>query len=141
MRPDIDRYFLAIACVVASRATCQRRAVGCVLVDPYKHIIATGYNGLSAGEIHCIDTPCEFAEGKSGTPCNAIHAEINALIQCTQPQMIETVYCTASPCIHCTRALLNTPAKRVVFHKHYPHPEARVLWESVGRVWDSSYAS
>lgn len=136
MRPNVDEYFLRIAQVVASRATCIRRSVGCVLVDPDKHIIATGYNGLSVGEAHCIDVPCPHALNKSGTPCNAIHAENNALLQCHDTSRIHTVYCTASPCIACTRLLLNTSAKRIVFIEEYPHKESMILWCSDNRLWN-----
>lgn len=135
MRPSVDEYFLRIAHVVASRATCVRRQVGCVLVDKHRHIIATGYNGLSVGEAHCIEVACPHAEKRSGTPCNAIHAENNALLQCPDTGRIHTVYCTASPCISCTRLLLNTSAERVVFNEKYPHPEAAGLWMAQGRDW------
>lgn len=53
MRPTKDEYFLQMATLVASRATCFRRAVGCVLVNERGHVLATGYNGVAAGQPHC----------------------------------------------------------------------------------------
>ena len=53
MRPDKHHYFMNIAKVVATRSTCLRRAVGCVLVDELGHILATGHNGVPRGMPHC----------------------------------------------------------------------------------------
>jgi dCMP deaminase len=52
-RPSHDEYGLRIAEVVATRATCLRRAVGCVLTNARNQVIATGYNGRAAGLPHC----------------------------------------------------------------------------------------
>lgn len=52
-RPGVDAYFLTVASLVATRSTCLRRAVGCVLVDERNHVLATGYNGVAPGHPHC----------------------------------------------------------------------------------------
>lgn len=131
MRPSSDEYFLALTLLVSQRATCARRKVGCVLVDKHNHIIATGYNGVSAGARHCTSHPCPGADAPSGTGldlCEASHAEQNALLQCHEVQAIDTAYVTASPCITCTKLLLNTSCQRVVFIERYTHPQAEDLW-------------
>ncbi len=79
-----DEYFLFLTHVIAPRATCSRRRVGCILVNVEKHIKATGYNGVKSGAVHCLDAPCPGAEAPSGTMleyCYAVHGEINALKQ------------------------------------------------------------
>lgn len=48
-----DEWGLALAAVTAARSTCCRRSVGCVLVDDLGHVLATGYNGVAAGQAHC----------------------------------------------------------------------------------------
>lgn len=48
-----DEYFIAMAKLVAQRATCLRRAVGCVLTNEHGHVLATGYNGVARGQPHC----------------------------------------------------------------------------------------
>lgn len=73
--------------------------------------------------------------GQSLDACQAIHAEQNALLQCRDVYDIETCYCTASPCMTCTKLLLNTSCKRIVFIDEYPHPEAKALWVGSGREW------
>lgn len=137
-RPSKHAYFLEIATTVAKRSTCARRQVGCVLVDSYDQIIATGYNGVAKGLPHCTDSPCPGASMPSGTGlnvCTALHAECNSLIQCRCINDIVTCYCTASPCVNCIRMLLNTPCRTIVFLEEYPHPESKELWESQGRKW------
>ena len=160
MRPTRDQWGLELAQVTASRSTCLRRSVGCVLVDKRGHILATGYNGVAAGQKHCnelnefmgyrepdLETKvllrtfphtCPGAQSPSGTNldgCQAIHAEQNALLQCGKVWEIDTCYVTASPCMTCVKLLLNTSCQRIVFKEDYPHSEARVLWENAGRIW------
>ncbi len=138
MRPSKDTYFLSMALLASSRATCSRRSVGCILTNERGHVLATGYNGVAAGCAHCIDAPCPGANLPSGTgldSCQAIHAEQNALLQCKNVFEIDTAYITASACVTCTKLLMNTSCKRIVFLDEYPQPDAKVLWESVGREW------
>ncbi len=139
-RISADEYFLEMAQLVAGRATCSRRKVGCVLVNERKHVIATGYNGNAAGQPHCIDHACPGAGLPSGTGlelCEAIHAEANALLQCRNVYEIDTAYVTASPCMHCVKLLLNTSCKRIIFIEEYSHPEAKNYWLKAGRLWDT----
>lgn len=142
VRPSIDEYFTQMATLVASRGTCARRLVGCVLTNRHRHVIATGYNGVPSGLPHCRGagdggqcSGAAAAPGQSLDACMAIHAEQNALLQCPDMQDIETAYVTASPCITCTKLLLNTSCRRIVFSEEYPHPSARDLWLQAGREW------
>ena len=131
MRPNQHHYFLMIALLVSYRGTCRRRRIGCVLVDEHNHILATGYNGVPAGMKHCIDEPCSGAFSESGKDldkCLAIHAEQNALLQCKDVHKIKACYCTVSPCITCTKLLLNTSCISLHFIEEYSHPEAKKLW-------------
>lgn len=136
MRPDQHAYFMQMARLVAERSTCARRAVGCVLVDERNHVLATGYNGVPSGWPHCNEgNACEGAGAKSTTrleACRSIHAEQNALIQCRDAFAIRAAYCTASPCVHCAKMLLNTSCELIVYGMIYD-PEALALWGRSGR--------
>lgn len=57
MRKSWNEYFMDIAEIVATRATCNRLSVGCVIVKD-KKIVSTGYNGSAHGEPHCHDVGC-----------------------------------------------------------------------------------
>lgn len=137
-RKSKDQYFTEMALLTASRATCARRQVGCVLTDNDGHVLSTGYNGVPAGMPHCIDSPCAGANKPSGTGlelCQAVHAEQNALLQCPDVKRIHTAYCTASPCMTCVKLLMNTGCQRIVFSEEYPHSEAKDFWLSMNREW------
>lgn len=166
MRPSVDEYFLDMARLASTRSTCFRRNVGCILVNSRNRVLATGYNGVASGQPHCnfedpdqsyvklvgqfapLEVPirhpylCDGANSPSGTDlnrCKAIHAEMNALVSCGNPEDIFACYVTASPCIQCVRSLINTPCKRIVFEEVYPHPEAECEWKDSeivhGRTW------
>lgn len=139
---------MQLAELTAQRATCCRRQVGCVLLNSRGHVLATGYNGVAAGQPHCnhhdpnyelgLPYACPGAHAPSGTNldgCQAIHAEQNALLQCKDVFSIHTCYVTASPCMTCTKLLLNTSCERIIFKEEYPHNQAGELWQSAGLDW------
>lgn len=116
-------YFLKMATLVSSRATCPRRSVGCIITNKYGHVKATGHNGVPRGMTHCTDKPCGGENEKSGeglSSCMATHAEQNALLQCDNVMEIDTIYCTTSPCIHCAKLIANTSCKKLVYADKYP---------------------
>jgi len=131
-RPTRDETGLALALVWAKRGTCARRRVGCVLFDADGYQLAAGYNGPAADEPHCVDRPCPGASLPSGTgleACQALHAEWNALQRCPDVRLIHTCYVTSSPCVTCTKMLMNTGCHRIVFAERYAHDEkAAELW-------------
>lgn len=76
----------------------------------------------------------DYDSGKGLDICEAIHAEQNALLQCTDVQKIHTVYVTVSPCRHCMKLIMNTSAKRVVFLSEYSQ-SSKGLAEKAGIEW------
>lgn len=150
-RQTRDQWAMDIAKITARRTSCCRRAVGCVLTNSRGHLLSTGYNGVAAGMPHCNEivvtntgestTPysCPGAHSPSGTNldgCHALHAEQNALLQCRDVYQIETAYVTTAPCMTCTKLLLNTSCKEIMYIDDYPQAaESKKLWESAGRTW------
>lgn len=136
MRPTKHEVHLAKACIEATRATCARRRVGCVLVGYSGHVLSTGYNGPAVGRDHCVDYPCAGVGAASGTSlelCEAIHAEQNALLQCRDVREIHTCYCTHSPCVHCIKLLLNTGCRDILYLWEYAHmATVEALWAGRG---------
>lgn len=140
-RISLDSWALSLAMTTASRSTCRRRQVGCVLLNEFGHVMATGYNGPARHAPHCgeFGSTCELNNPQSGTnldSCDAIHAEQNALLQCTDVNKIHTCYVTTSPCVTCLKMLLNTSCQRIVFINEYPHSRAKELWVAALRTWD-----
>lgn len=137
MRLDYEHYFLTMARVASLRSICNRRKVGAVLTDDRHRVLSTGYNGPASGLDNC--NPCRRETAVSGTGldnCMAVHAEINALIQCPDINRIHTLYVTVSPCFQCIKPLLNTPCQKIVFIHHYPNNnESKLIWERMRRSW------
>ena len=129
-----DRYFLDIAKIVATRATCPRRQVGCVLVDSKQHIVSTGYNGVPSGFTHCVDVQCEGASLPSGTGldlCEAIHSEVNAFLQLRSDDEL-TAYMTVTPCYTCSKMFANSSVTRIVASEEYVHERSREILSKAG---------
>ncbi len=126
-RPSWDEYFMQITRLVATRSTCLRRQVGALLVKE-KNIMATGYNGVPTGITHCDVTGClrdqlNVPSGERHELCRGLHAEQNAIIQAARHGAnIEgsILYCTDSPCIICSKMLINAGICEVVFDRGYP---------------------
>jgi len=126
-RPSWDAYFVDIAKLVASRSTCLRRQVGAVMVKD-KHILATGYNGTPSGITHCAETGClrdqlKIPSGERHELCRGLHAEQNAIIQAARHGVDISgaiLYCTHSPCIICTKMLINSGIRKIVYLDGYP---------------------
>jgi dCMP deaminase len=133
----LDEYFMTIANVVMLRASCARRRVGCVLVDAQGRILATGYNGPPTGVPNCTEHPCAGAAAASGEAldlCQAIHAEQNALLQCSDSDRIWACYTTTSPCAHCVKLLANTGCTRIVYGTAYGDvDDSKKFWHRVIR--------
>ena len=120
-RPEWDDYFLDIAEKVATRSTCLRLKVGCVLVAEDNKILATGYNGSPKGMSHCIDEGC--LKNEEGRCIRTVHAEINAILSVEPNQRRNsTLYCTHEPCEHCTKSIIQAGIIKVVFKQEYSNP-------------------
>ena len=134
-RPDWDTYFLRMAHLASSRATCIRRKVGCVLVDSQNHVVSMGYNGVPTKFYHCMeDIPCMGATAPSGTSldeCLAVHAEVNAFLHLTSQDEL-TAYLTVCPCMSCAKMICNSKVKRVVAAEWYAHPEITGMLKTAG---------
>ncbi len=126
-RPNWDEYFMSIARVVASRSNCVKRKVAAVVVKD-RRIISTGYNGTPRGVRNCNEGGCPRcnAFGKSGVgldECLCSHGEENAIVQAAYHGTSlrgATIYTTMSPCLFCTKLILNSGIVEVVYNSHYP---------------------
>ena len=120
-RSSWDQYFMDIAAQVATRATCDRKHVGALLVRD-KTILSTGYNGSIRGLPHCDEAGHMMENGH----CVAtVHAEANAIIQAAKNGVAidgATIYTTASPCWPCFKLIANSGCNRVVFGEFYRDP-------------------
>jgi dCMP deaminase len=121
-RAEWDDYFMKIAETVATRATCDRKHVGAVIVVG-KTIVSTGYNGSPRGMPHCDEVGHEMKDMGGRMSCvRTVHGEANALAQAARTgAKVEggTLYTTASPCYDCLKLIINSGISRVVCKEFY----------------------
>ena len=135
-RPDIDNYFMNIAILVSSRATCLRRKVGAVIVKG-KQIVSTGYNGAPQGLPHCLDIGCAregIPSGERTELCRGAHAEQNAINFAARYGIAiggATIYSTHLPCSWCAKSIINSGIMRVVYLVDYPDPQSREIMKNI----------
>ena len=110
-----DAKYLRMAKIWASNSYCKRRQVGALLVKD-NMIISDGYNGTPAG----FENVCEDENGV--TKPYVLHAEANAITKVAQSDNSAagaTLYVTASPCMECSKLIIQSGIKRVVYSDEY----------------------
>lgn len=139
-RPDWDEYFMEIMETVAKRANCDRGRSAAVIVKD-RRIVSTGYVGAPAGlptcdEIgHLIKVAYDERGGEHKHCVRTTHAETNAIAQAAKHGTSidgATVYCRMTPCLDCTKLLINAGIVRVVCQRRYhaDHDSMRFLAEA-----------
>jgi dCMP deaminase len=140
VRPDWPEYFLRIMDTVATRANCDRGRAAALIVKG-KRIIATGYVGAPAGlatcdEVgHLIKVAYDERGGQHKHCVRTTHAEMNAIAQAARygtPIEGATIYTSMTPCLDCTKLLVNAGIARVVCRRRYhaDHDSVRILKEA-----------
>lgn len=115
---QLDLAYLQMADVWGQLSRAERKKVGCLIVKDGR-IISDGYNGTP----HGFNNVCEF-ETRFGleTKPEVLHAESNALTKLaksTQSSDGSTVYVTLSPCFDCSKLMIQSGIKRVVYTERY----------------------
>lgn len=111
----LDKRYLRMARIWSENSYCRRRKVGALIVKD-KTIISDGYNGTPSG----FDNICESPEGV--TYPYVLHAEANAITKVARTGNSSdgsTLYVTASPCIECSKLIIQAGIRRVVFMDLY----------------------
>ena len=117
-RVSWDEYFMRIALQVSTRATCDRKHVGAVIVRD-RFLLSTGYNGSLPGLPHCDEIGHLMDDGHC---VRTVHAEANAICQAARNGVrIEnaTIYVTASPCFNCFKLCASAGIATIVYGEFY----------------------
>lgn len=113
-RPVRAQLMLEIAHHIADRSTCQRSKVGTVITNlEYTQIYSYGYNGNYAGGPNTCDSP--ELQGR----CGCIHSEVNALVKAPYLPGQQILITTMSPCLNCSKLIINAGIGTVVFGDAY----------------------
>lgn len=124
----LDRRYLRMATIWSENSYCERRKVGALIVKG-KMIISDGYNGTPSG----FRNQCEDEEGK--TYPFVLHAEANAItkVACSNNSSEgATLYVTSSPCLECSKLIIQSGIKRVVFSEMYRLSDGLELLKKAG---------
>ena len=125
---ELDRRYLRMASIWAENSYCQRRQVGALIVKD-KMIISDGYNGTPSG----FENVCEDEQGV--TKPYVLHAEANAITKIARSGNNSdgaTLYVTDSPCIECSKLIIQAGIRRVIFSRKYRLTEGLDLLKRAG---------
>ena len=110
-----DERYIEMAGVWAKNSYCKRRQVGALLVKD-RMIISDGFNGTPSG----FENVCEDENGV--TKPYVLHAEANAISKVAKSGNSSdgaTLYVTASPCMECSKLIIQAGIRRVVYRDEY----------------------
>ena len=124
----LDIRYLKMARIWAENSYCVRRQVGALIVKD-KMIISDGYNGTPSG----FENICENDMG--ATKPYVLHAEANAITKVAKSANNcdgGTLYVTTSPCMECSKLIIQAGIRRVVFSEKYHNTEGLDILSKVG---------
>lgn len=125
---NFDKRYLQMARIWAQNSYCKRRQVGALLVKE-RMIISDGYNGTPSG----FENNCE--DNNNITKPYVLHAEANAITKVAKSNNSSeesTLYVTTSPCIECSKLIIQAGITRVVFSELYHVNDGLKLLERAG---------
>lgn len=125
---QLDKRYLRMSRIWSENSYCERRKVGALLVKD-KMIISDGYNGTPAG----FENVCETDEGV--TKPYVLHAEANAITKVARSNNSSegsTLYVTASPCMECSKLIIQSGIRRVVYSELYRITDGLDLLKKAG---------
>ena len=114
-KQELDYRYLRMATIWSENSYCERRKVGALIVKD-KMIISDGVNGTPTG----FENVCED-ENNVSKPY-VLHAEANAITKIARSGNNSdgaTLYVTDSPCIECSKLIIQAGIKRVVYMREY----------------------
>ena len=124
----IDKRYLKMARIWATNSYCIRRQVGALLVKD-KMIISDGYNGTPSG----FENECE--DEHDTTKSYVLHAEANAITKVAKSNNSSegsTLYITTSPCMECSKLIIQSGIIRVIYQEKYRITDGLDLLERAG---------
>ena len=125
---ELDSRYLRMARIWSENSYCQRRRVGALIVKD-KRIISDGYNGTPSG----FENVCEDEDHL--TKPYVLHAEANAITKIARSNNNSdgsTLYVTDSPCVECSKLIIQAGIRRVVYAREYRLTEGIELLRRAG---------
>lgn len=110
-----DYLYMRMAKTWSENSYCERKQVGAILVKD-NMIISDGYNGTPSG----FENKCE--DDNNVSKPYVLHAEANAITKIARSHNSSegaTLYVTTSPCMECSKLIIQAGIKRVVYSEEY----------------------
>ena len=130
-----DLIYMEMTTAWSKKSHCNRRQVGALIVKD-STIISDGYNGTPTGHDNCCEN--DIAKGTilvEETKWEVIHAETNAILKCAKNGIScdgGTLYVTLSPCKDCSKLIVQSGIKRLVYKEVYRDGDGLVFLKNAG---------
>ena len=128
---ELDNYYINVAELCSQNSKAIRLKVGAVLVKD-QQIISDGFNGTPSGFENECETCKHIETCKNDCSCcnnkelitkpYVIHAESNCLMKSLKNGNSTdgaTIYVTHAPCVECSKQIIQSGVKRVVYKNLY----------------------
>lgn len=125
---ELDKRYLRMASIWAENSYCKRRQVGALIVKN-NMIISDGFNGTPSG----FENVCE--DDSDTTKPYVLHAEANAITKIARSGNNSdgaTLYVTDSPCIECSKLIIQAGIRRVIYGRKYRLTDGIELLQRAG---------
>lgn len=117
---EFDVAYMKMAIAMSELSYAHRKKVGCIIVSAEDQVISQGFNGTPSGMDNCCEET--LPDGTLKTLPWVLHAEANAISKCAKYGSTTkgaTVYVTLSPCIECSKLIIQAEIERVVYLEDY----------------------
>lgn len=139
---EYDKAYMKMAEAFSELSYAERAKVGSIIVSEYDQVVSQGFNGTPSGFDNCCENvlcnnvakcprgivnkdpqlckSCQYCE--LVTKPEVLHAEANAITKCAKNCISTkngTIYVTLSPCIECSKLIIQSEIKRVVYRDIY----------------------
>lgn len=117
---EFDVAYMKMALAMSELSYAKRKKVGCVIVSSEDQVISQGFNGTPSGMDNCCEEV--LPDGTLKTLPEVLHAEANSITKCAKygsSTKGATVYVTLSPCIECSKLIIQAEVERVVYLEDY----------------------
>lgn len=125
-----DEFFMGSAILISARSKDPSNQVGACIVDKNHRILSLGYNGLTKGmndnDFYWNSIGEQTGELDKIKDYYVVHAERNAILNyCGSHKDLKdsTLYVTWFPCTECTKEIIQTGIKKIVYLRMYSKPE------------------
>ena len=111
--PSWSKYFMNMAETASTRSKDPFTKVGAYIVDKNNRTISSGFNGMVEGMLED-----DFLWQRPTKYDFVLHAELNAILNCSKSPKGGKIFITLFPCKNCAKAIAGAGIKKVYYKDH-----------------------